>query len=284
MNKFAKNKPRKISSHGRKENIETTVFDGSQPVRLNKYIAMCGIASRRKADWLILNGSVRVNGKTITEVGTQVIPNTDQIFVKNKPIKSAQDYVYLMFNKPPKVVTTMNDPEGRPSIKDYFEGAKIRVFPVGRLDWDSEGLLLVTNDGAFAQKVAHPKSNVAKTYLVKLDGQPTEAHLQKLLKGVSIIGGKTRALLVQRMDNRGSDKYDWVKVIINEGRNRQIRHMFDKLGFDVKKLQRVAIGSLKLSNLDKGKFKILTKEEIDKIFVQPKELRDTRRSLHERVK
>ncbi|MCB0349585.1 MAG: rRNA pseudouridine synthase [Bdellovibrionales bacterium] len=261
-------------------------------VRLNKYIASCGVASRRKADWLILDGKVRVNGKTITEVGVQVDPVRDAIVVNNKLIRAIQDNVYVMFHKPAKVVTTMNDPEGRPCISDYLDKAKIRLFPVGRLDWDSEGLLLLTNDGAFAQKVAHPKHHVAKTYMVKLDGQPTDQHLQKLTKGISIIGGKAHALAVRRMEGRGSDKYDWVKIIINEGRNRQIRMMFEKLGFDVKKLQRVAIGALKIGTLERGKIKILFEDDLKKIFQQPKELRDkpipaklrdSRRRLHKRV-
>lgn len=276
----------------KKKSDKVAVVKNPDHVRLNKYIASCGVASRRKADWLILDGKVRVNGKTITEVGVQVDPVRDSIIVNNKQIRAIQDKVYVMLNKPAQVVTTMSDPEGRPCIGDYLEKARIRLFPVGRLDWDSEGLLLLTNDGTFAQKVAHPKHHVAKTYLVKLDGQPSDEHLQKLTRGISIIGGKAFALAARRMEGRGSDKYDWVKIIINEGRNRQIRMMFHKLGFDVKKLQRVAVGALKLGKLERGQIKILFDEDIKKIFEKPKELkdkaipaklRDPRRRLHKRV-
>ena len=242
-------------------------------VRLNKFIASAGLASRRKADEYIRFGYVRVNGKTIREPGLQVNPKTDTVFVKNQKVKPPQDLVYLMFNKPTKVITTMNDPEGRPTIKDFLSQARITVFPVGRLDWDSEGLLLLTNDGAFAQKVSHPKNAIAKTYLVKVDGQPTAEQLRKLEKGVSIIGGKVKAEHISRLGSRGSEKYDWLKVIINEGKNRQIRMMFAKIGFDVKRLQRVAIGSLKLGNLDRGRMMILGPRELEKIFILPKELR-----------
>lgn len=242
-------------------------------VRLNKFIASTGIASRRNADRLIREGSVRVNGKTITELGTQIQPNKDKVFVNNKPVRPPDDLVYVMFNKPPRVVTTMNDPEGRPSVSDYFKKATIRLFPVGRLDWNSEGLLILTNDGEFAQKVSHPKFDVAKTYLVKLNGEPTEEQLNKLLRGISIIGGKTRALAVRKMDKRGSDKYDWVKIIIDEGRKHQVRLMFQKIGFDVKKLQRVAVGALQLANLKKGEFRILSPDDLKKVFIKPKELR-----------
>lgn len=241
-------------------------------VRLNKFIATCGIASRRKADELISDGQVRVNGHTITDLGTKVNPRTDSVVVNGKPIKVFQDLVYVMFNKPVQVVSTMSDPEGRPTIADYFTKMRIRIFPVGRLDWDSEGLILLTNDGDFAQKVSHPKNDVAKTYLVKLDGQPTESQLQKLVRGVTIIGGKTHALAVQKVAGRGSDKYDWVKVVITEGRNRQVRQMFEKIGYDVKKLQRVAIGSLKLGNLDRGQYRVLTPDDLKRVFQVPKEL------------
>jgi 23S rRNA pseudouridine2605 synthase len=214
-----------------------------------------------------------VNGKTISELGTFVNPNSDSIFVNNKPLKVSDQKAYFMFNKPVQVVTTMNDPEGRPCIGDFLRKSKDRIFPVGRLDWDSEGLLLLTNDGEFAQKVAHPKNNVAKTYIVKLNGQPTDQQLQKLVSGISIIGGKTHALAVKRLPSRGSEKYDWVKIIISEGRNRQIRYMFEKLGFDVKRLQRIAIGALKLANLAPGQFKILTPADVKKVFSEPKELK-----------
>ena len=236
---------------------------------------MSGVASRRHADELIVQGCVRVNGKTITDLGTRVNPEGDRVFVQNKPIHPIRDQIYVAFNKPTHVVTTMHDPQGRPSLAEYFSKARVRLFPVGRLDWDSEGILLLTNDGSFAQRVSHPKFGVPKTYLAKLSGQPSDDQLRKLTRGISIIGGKAHALHVERFGSRSnarSDKYDWVKIIINEGRTRQIRQMFEKIGFDVKKLQRVAIGSLRLGALERGKFRILSESDIEKVFRPPKEL------------
>lgn len=250
-------------------------------VRLNKFIAQSGFASRRKADELILAGKVRVNGKTVEELGMQVHPSRDVVVVDGRTIRQFEDMVYVMFNKPPRIVTTMNDPEGRPSVADYFDKARVRLFPVGRLDWDSEGLLILTNDGDFAQQVSHPKNDVAKTYLVKVDGQPTVEQMQKLVRGVSIIGGKAHALFVEKAERRSSDKYDWIKIIINEGRNRQIRQMFEKIGYDVMKLQRVAVGRLRLGPLDKGKFRILTDEDVARVFAKPKELDERRQKRAE---
>lgn len=218
-------------------------------------------------------------------LGTMVHPTKDTVVVEGKTIKPFQDLVYVMFNKPPRIMTTMNDPDGRPSVADYFVKAKLRLFPVGRLDWDSEGLLILTNDGDFAQRVSHPKSSIPKTYLVKVDGQPTHEDLQKLMRGVPIVGGKAFALLAETVERKTSDKYDWIKVIINEGRNRQIRQMFEKIGYDVMKLQRVAIGRLRLGPLDKGKFRIMTDEDIARVFAEPKELdeRDRKRKEYRRV-
>jgi 23S rRNA pseudouridine2605 synthase len=151
---------------------------------------------------------------------------------------------------------------------------KTRLFPGGRLDWDSEGLLLLTNDGDFSNEVMHPRKGIAKTYLVKVDGQPTAAHLQKLLDGVTIIGGKVKALRVERQ-NKGSSKYDWIKISISEGKNRQVRRMFEKIGFDVTKLKRISIGQLKLGTLKKGEYRQLTALEMEKIFKPSKTLSST---------
>ncbi|MEQ1663772.1 MAG: pseudouridine synthase [Bdellovibrionales bacterium] len=263
----SKNSSNKQSSNRNKSTNSTTI-------RLNKYIAMTGEYSRRKADELVRFGKVRINGKTIREPGVQINPATDSVFVRNQPIKPTKDLVYIIFNKPPNVVSSMNDPEGRPSLKSYFERVRLRLIPVGRLDWDAEGLLILTTDGTFAQEVTHTKNEVPKTYLVKLNGQPSAEQLSKLTRGISIIGGKTKALLAQKMESRGSDKYDWVKLIINDSSNRQIRYMFEKIGFDVKKLKRIGIGALKLASLEKGKFKILSPDDVQKVLLMPKEIRE----------
>lgn len=236
-------------------------------VRLNKFLSECGIAARRKADELIAEGAVIVNGKKVYELGTRVNPEIDRITVNGKPVKAPAHKVYILFHKPKGIVTTMEDPEGRPTIADFFARLPVRVFPVGRLDFDSEGMILLTNDGDFAQKVMHPREEILKTYLVKIDGQPGEDQLNRLRTGVSIIGGRVSAKGVERIRRGDSDKYDWIKVMISEGKNRQIRQMFEKIGFDVMKLQRVAIGRLRMpTSLQRGEYLFLTEAGVAKIF------------------
>jgi 23S rRNA pseudouridine2605 synthase len=238
--------------------------------RLNKFLAECGVASRRHADQLIAEGAVLVNGKKVYELGTRVSPS-DRITVNGKPVKAQGEKVYVLFNKPKHVVTTMNDPEGRPSIADYFQRLPVRVFPVGRLDWDSEGMILLTNDGDFAQSVNHPTKEIVKTYLVKVSGRPSDEQLQRLKTGVSIPTGRVSARFVERARSKGSTEKDWIRIGIAEGKNRQIRFMFEKIGFDVLKLQRVAIGQLKMpATLERGEFVFLTEMGLKKIFEQDK--------------
>ncbi len=252
----------------------------SENIRLNKLIADNGLASRRQADRMIEEGQVIVNGKKVFELGIRVNPAKDRIVINGKPLaKSPQMKLYLAFNKPKGVLTTMEDPLERPTIADYLDKVPGRVFPVGRLDWDSEGLLLLTNDGDFAQKVTHPKNEVTKTYLVKIDGHPEQKHITKLLSGVSIPGGKVRAQHVEKIRRPdGSEKYDWYKIVITEGKNRQIRLMFEKIGFDVLKLQRVSIGRLHLGNLERGEIAYINENVLSKIFQPdaPKELKAKR--------
>ena len=238
-------------------------------IRLNKFIAESGLTSRRKADEWIESGRVKLNGKTVYELGVKIDPKVDRITIDGKPVKMQPNLrVYIALHKPERVVTTLSDPEGRPTVKDYLPKVKQRVFPVGRLDWDTEGLLLLTNDGDFAQKVSHPSNDIPKTFLAKLDGQPTEAQLAKLLSGVSIVGGRVKALAVERV-KKGSDKYDWVKIAVNEGKNRQVRKMFERIGYDVKKLKRVAIGALPLGSIPKGNHAYLNELGLQKIFELP---------------
>lgn len=237
----------------------------NQTIRLNKYIAQCGIASRRKADELIESGEVIINGRKVFELGVQVDPKLDDIRVKGQKIRTEEDKIYVIFNKPRNVLTAMSDPEGRPNVGEYFKNQPFRLFPVGRLDWDSEGLLLMTNDGEFSQKVAHPKEEIPKTYLVKVDGHPTKEHINKLLNGVSTAVGRVKATSVVRV-RRGAEQYDWLMVSITEGRNRQIRRMFEKIGFDVLKLQRVAIGSLTMGNLPRGEHRLISPTQAQKVF------------------
>lgn len=253
-------------------------------VRLNKLIADAGLASRRGADRLIEEGQLTVNGKKVFELGVKVDPLNDRIFFNGKPLRRKFDHLYIMFHKPKGVLTTMEDPLGRTTIKSFLEEVPARVFPVGRLDWDSEGLLLLTNDGDYANRIAHPTADVTKTYLVKIDGKPSDEQIQKLLKGVTIVGGKVTAKSVEKV-KRGRDLYAWLKIVITEGKNRQIRQMFEKIGFDVLKLQRVAIGRLRIGNLQRGELVYLNKVAADRVFMQdmPEEVKE-RKSYKDRQK
>ncbi|MCB0414795.1 MAG: rRNA pseudouridine synthase [Bdellovibrionales bacterium] len=236
-------------------------------VRINKYLADNGISSRRKADELVNEGLVKLNGKTVYELGVRIDPSTDRVTVKGKPLRSTpQEKVYYLFNKPKKVITSMTDPQERLCVGDYFKKLKTRVFPAGRLDWDTEGLLIVTNDGEFTQEVMHPKSEIPKTYIAKIDGLPKQEQLDKLLKGVSIVGGRVKALKIEKIKRGTSDKYSWIKITITEGKNHQVKKMFAKIGFDVMKLQRVAIGKLSLGAVRTGHFKKLEAKDLLRIF------------------
>ncbi|MBY0553768.1 rRNA pseudouridine synthase [bacterium] len=242
-------------------------------VRLNKLLAERGLASRRGADKLIAEGLVMVNGKKVYELGIKVNPNKDKILVDGKPIKSKSQNIYVMFNKPKNVITSMNDPLERPTVADFVADLPARVFPIGRLDWDSEGLLLLTNDGEFAQKVMHPKTEVTKTYHVKLEGQPQLYQIKKLLTGVSIPGGRVKAKHVEKLKpikaagKKTSDKNDWYKIVITEGKNHQVREMFKKIGFDVLKLHRVAIGKLRIGQLGRGEMVFLNEAATQRVFL-----------------
>ena len=242
-------------------------------VRLNKLLAERGIASRRGADKLIEEGQVVVNGKKVYELGIKVNPNEDKISVDGKPLKSKVENIYIMFNKPKNVITSMNDPLGRTTVADFVGDLPGRVYPIGRLDWESEGLLLLTNDGDYAQKVMHPKKEVTKTYHVKLEGQPQPYQIKKLLSGVSIPGGRVKAKHVEKLKmaktktQKTSDKNDWYKIIITEGKNHQVREMFKKIGFDVIKLHRVAIGKLRIGTLERGEMVFLNDVAANRVFI-----------------
>lgn len=242
-------------------------------VRLNKLLAERGLASRRGADKMIAEGQVVVNGKKVYELGIKVNPNKDTISVDGKTIKSKSENVYIMFNKPKNVITSMSDPLGRPTVADFVGDLPVRVYPIGRLDWDSEGLLILTNDGDYAQRVMHPKEEVTKTYHVKLDGQPQLYQIKKLTTGVSIPGGRVRARHIEKLKTpksdtkKVSDKNDWYKIVITEGKNHQVREMFKKIGFDVIKLQRVAIGKLRIGTLDRGQMVFMNEAAAERAFI-----------------
>jgi 23S rRNA pseudouridine2605 synthase len=230
--------------------------------RLQKILSEMGITSRRKAEDLIFEGRVTVNGRIAT-IGTKADPVKDHIKVDGKLLIRPEPKVYIMFNKPKNVVTSLHDPEGRPTVKDFLKGVKYRVFPVGRLDYDSEGLLLLTNDGDFAHAVLHPSKKISKTYLVKVKGILEEDEIEKLRAGVKLVEMLTAPAKVKRI--RKTENNSWLEMTIYEGKKRQIRRMLEKTGHDVLKLKRISVDGLELGKLEPGTFRYLTPEERDKI-------------------
>ncbi len=225
-----------------------------------------GVASRRKAEELIAEGRVKVNGR-IAEIGMKADIAKDHIKVDGKLLTRPEPKVYLMFNKPRRVVTSLSDPEGRPTIKDFLQRVKYRVFPVGRLDYDSEGLLLITNDGDFAQSVLHPSHEVSKTYLVKVEGTIPDSSIEKLRRGVRLEDGMTAPARVKKTRvGKAAENNQWLEVIIHEGKKRQVRRMLEKVGHSVLKLKRVAVNGLKLGDLKPGGHRSLTLEEVENLL------------------
>ena len=231
--------------------------------RLQKVLAHAGIASRRAAERLMLAGRVTVNGKIATELGLKVDPDRDAIKVDGRRIGPAPSRrTYLAFNKPRGVVTTLSDPEGRPTVRDYLRGVRARVFPVGRLDYDSEGLLLLTDDGTLARDLMHPSRGVEKTYAVKVKGQPDNDVIIRLRRGVPVDGRRTgpaQVRIVRRGDNA------WLQVTIAEGRNRQVRRMLQAVGHPVQRLRRIRYGGVELGALPVGGVRALSQAEITQL-------------------
>jgi 23S rRNA pseudouridine2605 synthase len=228
-------------------------------VRLQKFLAECGIGSRRKMERFIIEGRVRVNGNVVTKLGSKVDPDVDRIEVNRRPVHAAPKGVVL-FNKPRGVVSTLSDPEGRPSVADYLTKHYQSYFPVGRLDWDSNGLMVLTNDGELAEVLMHPRYGLERVYQVRVEGAVPEQQLQKIEQGVKLSDGVVRAVAsIMRND----EKSTWVEVRIHEGRNRVVRRIFDKLGFPVMKLKRVVYGPFKLGSLQGGQLRPLTHKEYE---------------------
>lgn len=229
--------------------------------RLQKILAAAGIASRREAEKIITAGRVRVNGKIVTELGSKYDASCVKISVDGKPIK-AEMKVYYMFYKPRGVVTTMNDPQNRRSIANFVQDLPERVFPVGRLDYNTEGLLLLTNDGALAQALMHPSHEVNKTYLVKVPGIVPQEKLDMLRVGVKLEDGMTAPAVVNLRSYEHEHNFTLFDITIHEGRNRQVRRMCDAIGYPVRDLKRIKMGPIILSNLGRGKFRELTDGEL----------------------
>lgn len=232
--------------------------------RLQKIIARAGIASRRHAEDLIAEGHVEVNGALVTEAGTKADPSKDHIKVDGRKIRPGNRRIVLMLNKPRGYMTTCHDPEGRPTVLDLVNDVKERVSPVGRLDYETEGLLLLTNDGDLANGLMHPKQEVQKVYWAKVRGHVAPETIQKIAQGgISLPTGKTPPCQIRLLNK--TDQNAWVEVILHEGKKREVRRMMQRVGHPVVKLKRVAYAFLKLRNVSLGKYRYLTSYEVEKL-------------------
>lgn len=232
--------------------------------RLQKILAQAGVASRRKCEELILSGKVQVNEETVTTLGAKADPAVDVITVDGRRIKS-ESKLYLMLHKPKGVITSASDPQGRKIVSDYLPGIKERVYPVGRLDYDTEGLLLLTNDGEFANLLTHPSHHVPKTYWATVKGVPHGSALERLKQGILLEDGMTAPAEVEYHDVDTEKNQSTITITIYEGRNRQVRRMFDAISHPVVLLRRIRFGDLGLHGLARGKFRHLTPKEIQEL-------------------
>lgn len=231
--------------------------------RLQKVIAHAGIASRRKAEELILKGKVTVNGETVTTLGTKV-STSDRVEVNGLPIYKEHP-VYFLFNKPRNTVSTVTDDKDRAVVTDYFRGVKERIYPIGRLDYDTTGLLLLTNDGEFANLLMHPRYHVEKRYVAKVEGIPTSQQLSQLEKGIVINGKKTAKAKATLLSSQAQKKTSVVELTIHEGWNHQVKKMFEAIDCPVVKLKREQFGFLTLDNLQPGMYRSLNAFEVEKL-------------------
>jgi 23S rRNA pseudouridine2605 synthase len=227
--------------------------------RLQKYIASSGVTSRRKAEGLILDGHVKVNGITVTELGTKISPQNDTVTVDNKKITAVRQFIYIKLNKPEGYVTTVKDQFNRKTVLDLID-IKERIYPIGRLDYNTSGLLLLTNDGELANKLMHPKYHIYKTYIAETDGKISEESITTLKSGVIIDDYKTAPAKVKLL-KYGNNKTQ-IQISIYEGKNRQVRKMLDVVGHNVRTLKRISFGEITLGDLKTGSWKNLSDEEI----------------------
>lgn len=228
-------------------------------MRINKYLADCGVASRRKCDELISQGKVKVNNKVVRELGLDIKP-TDVVLFENRVVRPTVRRVYYKLHKPKGYVTTASDEKGRKTVVELMRKVQERVYPIGRLDYDTEGLLILTNDGDITNILTHPKNAVKKTYIASIEGEIANEDIKKISKGVDIGGYTTQPCSVVIKDK--DDKFTRVEVIISEGKNHQVKKMFEAVGKNVAFLKRVSIGEIKLGGLARGEYKALTTKEI----------------------
>jgi 23S rRNA pseudouridine2605 synthase len=231
--------------------------------RLQKIISDAGVTSRRKAEFLIQEGRVRVNGKVITQLGSKADPERDEIHVNGNRIEPQQQRIVLLLYKPDGYITSLRDPEGRPTVTKLVDEVPVRLYPIGRLDYHTEGLLLLTNDGQLAQRIEHPSHAIDKVYTAKVKGIPETNVLMKLRKGILLEGRKTLPAKIAVLETR---KNAWLKITIREGRQNQIRKMFEFVGHPVIKLRREAIAFLDIRGMKPGEFRFLAGDEIQKLY------------------
>lgn len=259
--------------------------------RLQKIIAAAGVASRRHAEQLIEQGRVSVNGQIVSELGSKADPEHDHIRIDGKPLRGRERHVYLVLNKPKGYVTTVADPEGRPTVMDLVRGIDARVYPVGRLDFGSEGLLLLTNDGALVERLTHASSHVSKTYVVKVSGKPAAEAIERLRRGVilrpqarpgrptprqekAVKTAPAKIRLLREAEN------PWYEVTLFEGRNRQIRRMFEQVGHHVEKIRRVRYGPLEL-DVEPGQHRELSVREVEQLRAAVRKASGSRAGRHD---
>ncbi len=239
-----------------------TIHDASGGVRLQKFLSAGGVASRREGERLILGGRVEVNGRIVTTLGTRVDPDRDIVRVDGHRVQGGGRRVYYLLHKPKGSITSSADPAGRPTVLDLLQGVRERVFPVGRLDWNSEGLLILTNDGDLAFRLTHPGNHLPKVYRVKVKGAVTAHDMEALRRGMFLDGRRTLPARVERVSGQANT---WLEVTLYEGRKNQIRRLFDRLGHGVLKLKRIAIGPIRDRALKPGEWRRLTPEEVRRL-------------------
>ncbi len=231
--------------------------------RLQKIISAAGITSRRASEELILNGQVAVNGVVVTELGTKADSSVDTITVNGKPLRVSEERLYILLNKPTGYITALKDGQGRKLVTDLLKDVPERVYPVGRLDYNTEGLLLLTNDGEWANRLMHPRHEVEKEYHVRVRGKVMDQQLKRMEDGVELEDGKTAPAVVRLI--KSGEQNDWISVTIHEGRNRQVRRMCEAVSLSVVRLKRIRYGSLSLGTLRDGQFRYLTDAEVQEL-------------------
>lgn len=236
----------------------------SESVRLHRYLAQCGVASRRKAEEIIQEGRVTVNGSVVVELGTKVFPGHDKVEVDSSPI-SLPDHVVYLFYKPRGVMTTMDDPQGRPTVAKFLPPNARAVRPVGRLDYETDGLLILTNDGDLAFRLAHPRYGIEKEYVATVQGVPDDKSLRRMANGISIDGKKTSPCSVELVSVNQKKGEAKLKLTLHEGRNRQVRLMCQAINHPVKTLRRVRLGFLTLSKMEPGQMTLLSQTDVQRL-------------------